>query len=178
VGSAQTPNYYAAILPQWPEKELSSSYLKNCVNSVEVCESGLAGNEIGHPSHISDGFYRAVLVVNELVWEDFEKALPNSSKNMVRGCFGENFVVNRPDLHPNVVCVGDEYRIGNAVFRVSGPRMACPKVDAYLDAKGVTAIGVRTGWTGYFLQIVTPGQCSVGDESRLYNHKSGTRFVG
>ncbi len=89
---------------------------------------------------------------------------------MKRGCFGENFVVNHPDLLPCVVCIGDVYQIGKqAVFQVTGPRMPCPKVDSYLGLTGITALGRKTGWTGYFLQVVTEGTCETGDEIVLLN---------
>jgi MOSC domain-containing protein YiiM len=167
VGEVQSPEYYANVLPEWPEKEYHSSYLKQSVDRVEVTEKGLAGNGIGYPTHIDNAAYRAALVVNELVWKDFENTLPGSSANMKRGSFGENFVVNHPDLHPSVVCIGDQYQIGTAVFQVTGPRMPCPKVDAFHGAKGVTALGKKTAWTGYFFSVITPGVCSVGDSMVL-----------
>lgn len=167
VGMTQPPAVYEDMLEKWPEKEYSSGYLKSPVDSVKATESGLEGNDTGYPTHIEYASYRTALVFNELLWESFERELPGSSQKMHRGCFGENFVVNDPALLPSEVCVGDTYAIGTAVFRVTGPRMPCPKVDAFLGTEGVTALGKRTSWTGYFLQVIQPGYCSTDDEIRL-----------
>lgn len=165
VGETRPPSFYTeTVTPDWPEAEHSSAYVKNVVPSVQVTkEDGLQGNGIGFPTHIEYAAYRSALVSNELVWADIEREIPGSIERMKRGCFGENFVVNHPDLHPGVVCVGDEYRIGTAVFRVTGPRMPCPKVDGFLGIKGVTALGRKTSWTGYFFQVVESGVCTTGD---------------
>lgn len=171
VGGTQVPSYYADMLDGrvWPEKEHASGYMKSEVDSVEVSlDDGLVGNGIGFPTHIENKTYRAALVVNELVYGDFESALPGSSVHLQPGCFGENFVVDHPDLHPNVVCIGDRFRIGDTVeFQVTGPRMPCPKVDAFNGTSGVTALGRKTGWTGCFFRVIEPGICRKGDEITL-----------
>ena len=167
VGLTKPPSFYAGLLDNcWPEKEHDSAYLKSEVDSVEVTlEDGLIGNSAGFPSHIANASYRTALVVNELVFKDYEALIPGSSANLKVGCFGENFSVNHPDLHPNTICVGDVYRIGKeALFVVSGPRMPCPKVDAFNHVQGLTALGRKTGWTGYFLKVIQPGTCFKDDE--------------
>lgn len=163
LGKLQEPAFYDGILPHWPEREHGSGFLKEPMESVVVTHNGLEGNEIGFPTHIANASFRAALVVNELVYQDIERAIPGSSQKLTRGCFGENFVVNAPDLHPGVVCVGDVYRIGSVTFQVTGPRMPCPKVDAFVGVPGIAAIGKKTGWTGYFLAVLSPGKCSTGD---------------
>lgn len=176
IGETQPPSFYSELLhdrhqTNWPEKEHASAYLKAEVFEVEVTlDHGLTGNGIGFPTHIENASYRTALIVNQLVYNDFEAALPGTSAKLYPGCFGENFHVNHPDLHPNVVCVGDHYRIGqNAEFVVSGPRMPCPKVDAFNGTSGVTALGRKTGWTGYFLKVIQPGVCRKGDDIVLLN---------
>jgi MOSC domain-containing protein YiiM len=129
--------------------------------------------------------YRTALVINQLVYNDFEAHLPGASSKMFPGSFGENFIVNHPRLHPSEACIGDVYRIGKdkegAIFEISGPRMPCPKVDAYLGLTGVTALGRKTGWTGYFFKVVKPGICRKHDEivllERPYPGMSITRVA-
>ena len=172
VGGTQQPSHYAEVLESkggsWPEKEHCSAYDKHIVSEVHVTTThGLAGNEIGHPIHLEYGAYRHALVCNELVWQDFEERIPQSSSRMTRGCFGENFVVNDPSLHPSVVCVGDEFKVGTAKFRVTGPRQPCPKVNAYLNLQGITELGRKTAWLGYFVQVIADGICQIGDSFEL-----------
>lgn len=162
----------AKSVRQWPEHEHASAYLKEAVDRIEVSvQHGIAGNGIGFPTHIANAEYRVAMVICSAVYADFEQVLPGSSKAMYAGCFGENMFVNDPLLHPNVVCVGDVYRIGTAVFEVTGPRMPCPKVDAFLGVSGVTALGRKTAWTGYFLRVLQAGHCQVGDVFELFERK-------
>lgn len=163
IGQNKPPPFYEDFIPNWPEKQYTSSYAKEPVELIEVDENGIVGNEVGFPTHIDNYKFRTALVFNELIWEDFERYIPGAKEKFVRGCFGENFVVNHPLLHPSKVCIGDKFRIGSAVFTVSGPRMPCPKVDAFVGVKGLTALGKKTCWTGYFLQVLEGGQCRRGD---------------
>lgn len=174
VGDIREPLFYRELFDEeaqrgaaersWPEKQFSSAYFKEEVSTIRVSQAqGIVGNGIGFPTHIDNAFYRTALVINTCVYDDFEKEIPGSGVKLRPGIFGENMVVSDPLLHPRVVCVGDIYQIGSAKFVVTGPRMPCPKVDAYVGVKGLTALGKRFGWTGYFLRVIEDGECSVGD---------------
>lgn len=155
---------------QWPEKEYPSAYLKESVDKIKVSkENGIENNGVGFPTHIANAAFRSALVVHTGVYEDYENALPGSSKNMQPGCFGENILVSHPALHPREVCIGDVYRVvgSSVVFRVTGPRMPCPKVDAFVGVQGLTALGRKKAWTGYFFQVIEDGECRVGDVLEL-----------
>ena len=76
-------------------------------------------------------------------------------------------MVDDPALLPGEVCIGDRYKIGTAVFVVSGPRQPCPKVDAMHGVKGLTKFTLERGWAGYFLMVENEGSCFVGDAIEL-----------
>jgi MOSC domain-containing protein YiiM len=167
VGSVEKPDFYHEIGINWPEKEYSSAFMKYIVDSVQVTEYGLAGNGIGYPTHIDNAQYRSVLVFNELQWQVIDEKLPGILDKLRRGSFGENFIVNHPSFLSSEVCIGDIYEIGTATFRVTGPRMPCPKVDAFNHTTGMTALTRQHGWAGYFLQVIQPGECHIGDMIQL-----------
>ena len=128
---------------------------------------GLAGNGAGFPSHIEDARDRTALVFNELTYDLLSEEFPQCRDTLVRGGFAENFVVTSPDLLPSVVCVGDVFRVGSALFEVSGPRFPCPKVDAWHNTSGLKAKSLENGWSGYFLRVLEPGVCCAGDDMTL-----------
>src|SRR6266496_4577317 len=51
--------------------------------------------------------------------------------DFVLGQFGENFTVE--GLPDDEVCIGDRYRIGDAVFEVTQPRVTCYRVGVRMD---------------------------------------------
>lgn len=51
--------------------------------------------------------------------------------DFVPGQFGENFTVD--GLGDDEVCIGDQYRIGSALFEVTQPRVTCFRVGIRLD---------------------------------------------
>ena len=50
----------------------------------------------------------------------------SDASDFIFGQFGENFTVE--GLSDNEVCIGDRYRIGDAIFEVSQPRVTCYRV--------------------------------------------------
>jgi MOSC domain-containing protein YiiM len=60
------------------------------------------------------------------------------------GQFGENFTVQ--GLADDQVCIGDRYRIGDAVFEVTQPRVTCFRVGIRMDDPQMPALlGGRPG---------------------------------
>lgn len=166
VGKCQPPEFYEERLGSgtWPS-DISSAYWKDVVEEVEVTAEGLAGNEIGHPSHLAESKSRAAMVYNLLNNKLFKERFPEHE--IGEGDFGENFIVDHPLLLSSEVCVGDVYQIGSAVFSVTGPRRPCPKVDASQKLKGIQTVGLQNGWSGFFFRVEQPGRCKAGDEIRL-----------
>ena len=81
VGRLQTPEYYVSHDIDWPEKVHSSAYFKQRVDSVEVTiEHGLAGNEIGAPTHLQYQRFRTALVFNSQLYAKLAEDFPGCSK--------------------------------------------------------------------------------------------------
>ena len=63
------------------------------------------------------------------------------------GQFAENFTVE--GLADNEVCVGDRYRIGNAVFEVTQPHVTCYYVGIRMDEPRMAALLVAHYCAGF-----------------------------
>lgn len=155
----------------WPDLENPSSYAKSSVPSVVATLSGLSGNAPGYPSHIDDSSNRAALVFNLETYEHLAKLFPGRD-TFIMGGFGENFVVDHPELSPAVVCIGDCYQIGSAQFVVTGPRFPCPKVDAWHGTVGLQKHALAFGHAGYFMKVSKAGQVSKNDKIILLARKN------
>ncbi len=78
------------------------------------------------------------------------------------GQFGENFTVEGlPDAE---VCVGDRYRIGQALFEVTQPRVTCYRLGIRMDNPEMAALLVAHGRPGFYFRVLEEGEVAAGDE--------------
>jgi ferredoxin-NADP reductase/MOSC domain-containing protein YiiM/ferredoxin len=78
------------------------------------------------------------------------------------GQFGENFTVE--GLADDVVCIGDRYRIGAAVFEVTQPRVTCYRVGIRLDDPRMPALLVSHHRPGFYFRVLTEGAVEAGQD--------------
>ncbi len=106
------------------------------------------------------GEHRAVLVYQMESYRYWQKQLGRD--DFVYGQFGENFTVE--DLPDAVVCVGDQYRIGDALFEVTQPRVTCYRVGIRMKEPRMAALLVKHGRPGFYLRVLKEGEVEAGDE--------------
>jgi ferredoxin-NADP reductase/MOSC domain-containing protein YiiM len=78
------------------------------------------------------------------------------------GQFGENFTTD--GLSDQEVCIGDRYRIGQALFEVTQPRVTCYRVGIRMNEPRVPALLVAHGRPGFYFRVVEEGEVEAGDE--------------
>src|SRR5262252_761691 len=78
------------------------------------------------------------------------------------GQFGENFTVE--GLADDEVCVGDRYRIGEAVFEVTQPRATCYRVGIRMNEPRMPALLVEHHRPGFYFRVLQEGQVGPGDD--------------
>jgi ferredoxin-NADP reductase/MOSC domain-containing protein YiiM len=78
------------------------------------------------------------------------------------GQFGENLTVDgMPD---DQVCIGDRYRIGEAEFEVTQPRVTCYRVGLRLGQPQMAALLVSHHRPGFYMRVITEGHIQAGDQ--------------
>jgi ferredoxin-NADP reductase/MOSC domain-containing protein YiiM len=78
------------------------------------------------------------------------------------GHFGENFTVE--GLPDDEVCIGDRYRIGQAVFEITQPRVTCYRVGLRLGEPQMAALLVSHRRPGFYFRVITEGQIEAGQD--------------
>jgi ferredoxin-NADP reductase/MOSC domain-containing protein YiiM len=106
------------------------------------------------------GEHRAVLVYQIDSYRYWQRQLGRD--DFVYGQFGENFTVD--GLSDDEVCIGDRYRIGEAEFEVSQPRVTCYRVGLRMEEPRMAALLVAHGRPGFYLRVRTEGRVEAGDE--------------
>ncbi|MEU1535016.1 MOSC and FAD-binding oxidoreductase domain-containing protein [Streptomyces fagopyri] len=106
------------------------------------------------------GENRAVLVYQLESYRYWEKEL--SRQDLTPGSFGENFTVD--GLPDDEVCIGDRYRIGEAEFEVTQPRVTCYRVGMRLGEPAMASLLVAHHRPGFYLRVITEGHVQPGDD--------------
>jgi ferredoxin-NADP reductase/MOSC domain-containing protein YiiM len=78
------------------------------------------------------------------------------------GMFGENFTIT--GLGDHEVCIGDRYRIGEAEFEVTQPRVTCFRVGMRLGEPDMPNLLVAHHRPGFYFRVITEGLVAAGDE--------------
>ena len=106
------------------------------------------------------GEHRAVFVYQIESYRYWQNQFGRS--DFTFGQFGENFTVDGlPDLE---VCIGDHYRIGDALFEVTQPRVTCYRVGIRMNQPQMPALLVSHGRPGFYFRVLEEGEVGAGDE--------------
>ena len=113
------------------------------------------GDLLGH-----GGEHRAVFVYQIESYRYWQDRLGRS--DFTYGQFGENFTVE--GLADDEVCIGDRYRIGEALFEVTQPRVTCYRVGIRMDEPQMAALLTASGKPGFYLRVLQEGEIEAGNE--------------
>jgi MOSC domain-containing protein YiiM len=78
------------------------------------------------------------------------------------GQFGENFTVR--GLADDQVCIGDRFRIGDALFEVTQPRVTCYRVGIRMNDARMPAMLVSHHRPGFYLRVLREGAVQAGEQ--------------
>jgi ferredoxin-NADP reductase/MOSC domain-containing protein YiiM len=144
----------------WDGKTVRTAIWKFPVESRRVARKlGIDGDAqadlAGH-----GGEQRAVFVYqmeSYRYWEHFF-----GRNDFTFGQFGENFTVD--GLADNEVCIGDRYRIGDAIFEVTQPRVTCYRLGIRMNEPRMPALVVAHKRPGFYFRVLEEGDVSAGDD--------------
>src|SRR5438874_7625208 len=78
------------------------------------------------------------------------------------GQFGENLTVE--GLADTEVCIGDHYRMGDALFEVTQPRVTCYRIGIRMNEPRMAALLVSHGRPGFYFRVLEEGEVEAGEE--------------
>jgi ferredoxin-NADP reductase/MOSC domain-containing protein YiiM len=106
------------------------------------------------------GEQRAVLVYQIQSYDHWRQHFGRD--DLSYGQFGENLTVD--GLPDDEVCIGDRYRIGEAEFEVTQPRVTCYRVGMRLGEPALPALLVSHHRPGFYMRVITEGHIQAGDQ--------------
>src|SRR3984885_2570180 len=106
------------------------------------------------------GEHRAVFVYQMDSYHYWERFLGRN--DFIFGQFGENFTVE--GIPDDEVCIGDRYRIGDAVFEITQPRVTCYRVGIRMNEPRMAALLVAHHRPGFYFRVLQEGEVGAGDD--------------
>ena len=145
---------------EWQGKTVHTSVWKTPVQGRRMTrrlnvDGDGQGDLAGH-----GGEHRAVFVYQINSYSYWQNQLGRNDFNF--GQFGENFTVD--GLPDTEVCIGDHYRIGDALFEVTQPRVTCYRVGIRMNEPQMAALLVSHGRPGFYFRVLQEGEVGAGDE--------------
>ena len=113
------------------------------------------GDPAGH-----GGEQRAVFVYQIDSYRYWQEHLGRA--DFTYGQFGENFTVE--GLPDSEVCIGDRYRVGNALLEVTQPRVTCYRLGIRMNEPQMPALLVSHDRPGFYLRVLEEGEVEAGNE--------------
>jgi len=105
------------------------------------------------------GEQRAVFVYQIRSYQYWQRQLGRDDFSY--GQFGENLTVD--GLPDDEVCIGDRYRIGEAEFEITQPRVTCYRVGLRLGVPEMPSLLVSHHRPGFYMRVITEGHIQAGD---------------
>jgi MOSC domain-containing protein YiiM/ferredoxin-NADP reductase len=148
---------------QWRGRTVRTGIWKESVaGSCHVGRLNVAGDGQGDLAG-HGGEQRAVFVYQIDSYRYWQERLGRG--DFVHGQFGENFTID--GLPDDVVCIGDRYRIGTALFEVTQPRTTCYRVGIRMDEPQMAALLTSSGRPGFYFRVLEEGDVAAGDPVEL-----------
>src|SRR4051794_15415113 len=143
----------------WEGKTVRTAIRKEAVTGPRMVRRiNIDGDDqAGRLAH--GGEHRAVFVYQADSYRYWERELGRD--DFVYGQFGENFTVD--GLADDEVCIGDRYRIGDALFEVTQPRVTCYRVGIRMNEPAMPSLLVAHRRPGFYLRVLEEGPVQAGD---------------
>ncbi len=109
------------------------------------------------------GAFRAVYVYSIENYEYWMSELGRSE--FTHGQFGENFTVE--GMLDDEICVGDIFRVGDAIVEVSQPRIPCYKLAMKMGIDGFQNRFLESGRVGFYFRVLEEGEVGADDTIEL-----------
>jgi MOSC domain-containing protein YiiM len=116
------------------------------------------------------GHNKAVYAYPSEHYEFWRRELPGM--DLPWGIFGENLTIE--GLREEDACIGDHFRIGEAVVAVSQPRIPCYKLGIRFGRDDIVKRFLASGRSGIYFSVVEEEMVKAGDEiERIRRNEHG-----
>lgn len=158
-----TPTEYQPVEGDTSDKPWTTGFYKRTVDGpITATRLGLEGDGVADTKN-HGGLDKAICCYSADRFPYWRDRL--NEPGLGAAAFGENFTF--AGITEDDVCLGDRWRIGAAEFEVSQPRQPCWKLARRWRIKELTLWVQQTGYTGWYVRVVTEGEVAPGASVEL-----------
>lgn len=160
---------FAGLAKPWRDGQISAIDKQPLQHAVWCGLGGFAGDECADLRNHggSDRALHYYPVQHYQWWPIWQQGmnLPAPCRPWQAGAFGEN--ISADGLSEAQACIGDIYRLGNAVIQISQPRSPCFKLNLQFGYPQLSQVMQLNGRTGWLLRVLEEGEVSPDATLRL-----------
>ena len=155
-------------------EEVSTSIFKKPVNKkLKVQKSGIEGDmQADLKAH--GGINKAVYAYSYTHYKYWGELLNNDFSNDY-GLIGENLTVD--DFNEKEFFIGDEFKISDAIFKITQPRIPCYKLSIKMNKKDFVEYFIDYNHLGMYMSVLKQGKIKKGDNFELTHRENNSMSV-
>jgi len=143
----------------WRGKNVTTGIYKTPTNQpIYLGKKQVKDDEVSDRKHHA-GFYKACYLFSADNYPYWKSLYPDLDWNW--GMFGENLTVS--GLDETKICIGDIYKIGNALIQITQPREPCFKFGIKFGTQHVLKQFIAHGRPGTYVRVLEEGYVKTGD---------------
>ncbi|WP_054313009.1 MOSC domain-containing protein [Mesorhizobium sp. 1M-11] len=151
-------------VPYGPAGKFSAIDKQLVRGSIHAGPLGLDGDEQGDRT-LHGGPNKALHAYARSHLPRWAAELPHRADHFQAGAFGENLVID--DVTEADFCLGDRWRLGEALLEVSQGRQPCWKLNLRFDLPDMARRVQDTGRSGWYFRVLEAGAITAGDQGML-----------
>lgn len=140
--------------------EMSAIAKRSVAETLELGSFGFAGNQVADPLH-HGGRDKAVHLYPIEHYAFWKEKYPELGILNRPGAFGEN--LSCTGLTEDKLCLGDIFRLGEALIECSHARQPCWKLNHHFGHSDVLKTVIKTAKSGSYFRVLEPGKVRSGD---------------
>ena len=144
------------------KKQRTGIFKKPTNNPIYLDKEEVKGDEVTN-RQVHGGIYKACYLFSADHYPYWQNLYPQLDWHY--GMLGENLTVN--GLDETQICVGDIYKVGNALIQVTQPREPCTTFAAKMGTADIMEHFIAHGRPGTYVRVLQQGHVTVGDTIEL-----------
>jgi MOSC domain-containing protein YiiM len=169
MNSGQSTLFMGGIRPLPPDNKPTGIFKSEIVMPAWLGIEGLSGDAQAD-RRVHGGPDKALHQYAMAHYARLAAAFPDVKELLVPGSIGENLSV--PSWDESNICIGDTFRLGDAIIQVSQPRAPCWKIDHRYGVEGMAKLIDDEGITGWYFRVIEEGSVEPGCPFELIDRMS------
>jgi len=151
--------FMGGIRPLPPDNQPTGIFKSEIVMPAWLDKEGLSGDAQAD-RRVHGGPDKALHQYPVAHYTRLAAAFPEARNLLIPGSIGENLSVHGWD--ESNICIGDTFRLGDAIIQVSQPRSPCWKIDHRYGVQGMAKLIDDAGITGWYFRVLEEGSVEPG----------------